>query len=45
MGHPALDVVDHLAILLSDQPSDRLIHHRPVIDGHNLLADSFGNGV
>jgi len=27
------------------QPADGLIHHRPVIDGQKLLADSLGNGV
>ena len=27
------------------QPADGLIHHRPVIDGEKLLADSLGHGV
>ncbi len=43
MGHPAI-AFGSSALPRHHQPADGLIHHRPVIDGQKLLADSLGNG-
>ena len=45
MVHPALAVFWSSTLSRQHQPAAGLIHHRPIIDGQKLLADSLGNGV
>ena len=48
-AHRPISCMDGVAVIGSNprshQPADGLIHHRPIINGQKLLADTLGNRV